>query len=114
MGLAQAVSHKAVLSRERINAFWDLNHMEGTRDATILRLHTATSRVREHLREIEAPTLILWGEDDRIVPVEAAHGFHAAIRNSKLVIYPKTGHLPQEEVADESAADVRAFLTSHH
>ena len=43
----------------------------------------------------------------------AAHGFHAAIRNSKLVIYPDTGHLPQEEVADESSAEVRAFLAGH-
>jgi pimeloyl-ACP methyl ester carboxylesterase len=87
--------------------------MEGTRDATILRLSTATSSVREHLREIEVPTLILWGEEDRIVPGEAAHGFQAAIRNSKLVIYPNTGHLPQEEVTDESAAEVRAFLADH-
>jgi pimeloyl-ACP methyl ester carboxylesterase len=45
--------------------------------------------------------------------VEAAHGFHAAIRHSKLVICPGTGHLPQEEVADESAAEARAFLTTH-
>ncbi len=113
VGLDQAVSSKAVLSKERINAFWDLNHLEGTRDATILRLSTATSSVREHLREIQVPTLILWGEEDRVVPVEAAHGFQAAIRNSKLIIYPHTGHLPQEEVADESAAEVRAFLTAH-
>ena len=48
-----------------------------------------------------------------MLPVEAAHGFHAAIRNSKLVIYPDTGHLPQEEVADESSAEVRAFLAGH-
>ena len=102
-----------MLSAQRINTFWDLNHMEGTRDAIIRRFSTATSSVREHLRDIEVPTLILWGEDDRIVPLEAAHGFHAAIRNSKLVIYPNTGHLPQEEVADESAAEVRAFLTAH-
>ncbi len=111
LGLDQAVSREAVLSDQRITAFWDLNHMEGTRDATILRFSTATSSVREHLHEIETPTLILWGEEDRIVPVEAAYAFHAAIRNSKLIIYPKTGHLPQEEVADESAIDAREFLS---
>jgi pimeloyl-ACP methyl ester carboxylesterase len=113
MGVDQAVSRKAALSDGRINAFWDLNHMEGTRNAIILRLRTTTSSVREHLHEIEVPTLIQWGEEDRIVPVQAAYEFHAAIRNSKLVIYPKTGHLPQEEMADESAADVRAFLTQN-
>jgi pimeloyl-ACP methyl ester carboxylesterase len=35
---------------------------------------------------------------------------YAAIAGSRLIVYPKTGHVPQEEVADESAADVRAFL----
>jgi pimeloyl-ACP methyl ester carboxylesterase len=44
------------------------------------------------------------------IPVEAAHEFHEAIRNSQLVIYSGVGHLPQEEAAGESAADVRAFL----
>jgi pimeloyl-ACP methyl ester carboxylesterase len=28
----------------------------------------------------------------------------------KLIVYPNTGHIPQEEVADESAEDLRAFL----
>ena len=42
--------------------------------------------------------------------VSAAHQFHADIRDSKLIIYPNTGHLPQEEVAEESAAEARRFL----
>jgi pimeloyl-ACP methyl ester carboxylesterase len=67
---------------------------------------------RSHPRlQCLTPTLILWGEDDRTIPVEAAYAFHAAIAGSKLVVYPNTGHVPQEEVADESAADVRAFLS---
>jgi pimeloyl-ACP methyl ester carboxylesterase len=110
--MGQAVSRKAVLTDERINTFWDLNHMEGTRDATIRRFSTAGSRMQEHLGDITAPTLILWGEEDRIVPVDASRVFHAAIRNSQLVVYPHTGHIPEEEVADESAAAVRTFLTA--
>ena len=110
--VAQAVSRKEVMTKERINAFWDLNHMEGTREATIRRFRTASSRVKDHLGDITAPCLILWGEDDRIVSVDAGRAFHAAIRNSQLVVYPKTGHLPQEEMVDDSAARVRAFLTA--
>jgi pimeloyl-ACP methyl ester carboxylesterase len=106
----EAVSNKPVITPARVGAIWDLNHMEGTRDATILRFASAQSAVKEHLSEIRTPTLILWGEEDRLVPVEAAHEFHHAIRNSKLVIYSGAGHLPQEEVPGESAADVRAFL----
>ena len=108
----EAVSKKSVLTTRRVNAIWDLNRMEGTRDATILRFASAHSAVKEHLSEIRTPTLILWGEEDRLIPVEAAKEFHEAIRNSKLLIYKGVGHLPHEEVADESAADVRAFLGS--
>lgn len=106
----EAVSKKSVLTAARMDAIWDLNHMEGTRDATIRRFRSAQTAVKQHLSEINTPTLILWGQEDRLIPVEAAHEFHKAIRNSQLVIYHGVGHLPQEEAPDESAANVRAFL----
>ena len=59
---------------------------------------------------IKAPTLILWGAQDHLIPVAAAHEYAAAIPGSKLIVYPDAGHGPQEDVADKSAADVRHFL----
>jgi pimeloyl-ACP methyl ester carboxylesterase len=109
----EAVSKKSVLTVARTDAIWDFNHMEGTPEATIRRFSSAQSAVKEHLSQIQTPTLILWGEEDRLIPVEAAHEFHEGIRNSRLVIYHGTGHLPQEEAPDESAAQVRAFLARH-
>jgi pimeloyl-ACP methyl ester carboxylesterase len=109
-GIGQAVVRREKITEQRIEGLWDLNHMEGTRDATITRFSNDGSGVRDHLRGISVPTLILWGKEDRAMSVSAAYEFRAAIRNSKLIIYPDTGHLPQEEVADESAADVRSFL----
>lgn len=106
---SQAVSPRAVMTSARINALWDFNHMEGTREATVLRFAAARSAVKDHLADIVTPTLILWGNEDRLVPVEAAREFNAAILNSKLVVYPGVGHMPQEEVPDESAAEARRF-----
>lgn len=106
----EAVSKKSVLTAARMDAIWDLNHREETRDATIRRFRSAQTAVKQHISEINTPTLILWGQEDRLIPVEAAHEFHKAIRNSQLVIYHGVGHLPQEEAPDESAANVRAFL----
>ena len=46
------------------------------------------------------PTLILWGERDRIIPVAHAHDAHAAMPGSRLVIFEESGHfLPTEEPA---------------
>lgn len=52
---------------------------------------------RERLPEIEIPTLVVWGLNDRIVPVEAALGYHRLIPRSRLEIFERTGHLPMLE-----------------
>ena len=110
-GLKSAIVHKDIITDEMIDRYWDFIRMDGTREATITRGRIRDNRIRDDIPNIKTPTLILWGEDDRTIPVEAAYAFHAAIAGSKLVVYANTGHVPQEEVADESAADVRAFLS---
>lgn len=45
----------------------------------------------------DLPTLILWGEDDAIVPVSAAALYQAAIRDSRLALLPDCGHRPEIE-----------------
>jgi pimeloyl-ACP methyl ester carboxylesterase len=109
-GLNGAVAHKEIITDEMIDRYWDFIRMSGTREATIIRSRIRDKRIRDDIPNIKTPTLILWGEDDHTIPVEAAYAFHAAIAGSKLIVYPHTGHIPQEEVADQSAADLRAFL----
>ncbi len=46
---------------------------------------------------INVPTLILWGSDDKVIPIEIGHKLNAAIPCSKLITIPITGHVPQEE-----------------
>jgi pimeloyl-ACP methyl ester carboxylesterase len=65
---------------------------------------------RARLRQIARPTLIVWGASDRICPVRDAHEFHGAIRNSRLVILPDTGHLSMLERPDEFNALMDEFL----
>lgn len=52
---------------------------------------------RERLAEIETPTLIVWGLDDRIVRVEDAIAYNRLIPPSRLELFERTGHLPQLE-----------------
>ncbi len=111
-GLNDAVVRKSIITDAMIDRYWDFARMEGTREATAARFSLPWDfYVRDHIDAIKAPTLILWGDQDHLIPVEAAQKFHAAIPGSKLIIYPGTGHIPMEEAADKSAADVRAFLT---
>lgn len=70
----------------------------------------ADSATTEKLAAIRVPTLVMHGDTDRLIPVEAARRFGDAIKGSKVVIYEKTGHIPMEQVADRSAADLDAWL----
>lgn len=65
------------------------------------------------LSTIKVPTLILWGENDPLIEPNAAKKFAAAIRASKLIMYPRVGHLPQMEIPQRSAADAAEFLKAH-
>ncbi len=59
---------------------------------------------------ITAPTLVLWGEQDRLLSVENTKVFKRFIAHSQVVILPGTGHAPQMEVPNESSAAVVKFI----
>jgi pimeloyl-ACP methyl ester carboxylesterase len=67
---------------------------------------------RERLTEIEVPTLVVWGLNDKIVPVEAALRYHRLIPHSRLEIFERTGHLPQLERPNRFNPLVRQFIES--
>jgi pimeloyl-ACP methyl ester carboxylesterase len=52
---------------------------------------------RDRVGGISCPTLIVWGADDRIVPVEAADAYERAIPGARKVVLPDTGHVPMVE-----------------
>lgn len=112
-GLNDAIIHKEIINDRMIDLYWDFARMHGTRAATLKRFSLPWNHdVERDIGRIKVPTLILWGTQDHLIPVEAAHKFASAIAGSRLIVYPATGHIPQEEVADESAAAVRAFLSA--
>ena len=54
--------------------------------------------IRHRLEEIEVPTLVVWGRNDRVVPVPAAFSYQRRIGfNARLEIFDGTGHVPQLE-----------------
>lgn len=110
-GLNDAIVHKAIITDAMIDQYWDFARMAGTRAATRDRFALPWDRfVADHAGAIRAPTLILWGEEDHLIPVASGHAWAKAIPGARLIVYPATGHIPQEEVPDQSAGDAKAFL----
>jgi pimeloyl-ACP methyl ester carboxylesterase len=96
-----------------VDRYWELNRYPGNREATMKRFslpHNNRQATQETLAAIKVPTLILWGEEDNLIPVKSANWFAGAIPGSKLIVYPNVGHIPMEEVPEKSAADVKLWL----
>jgi pimeloyl-ACP methyl ester carboxylesterase len=69
--------------------------------------------IRDRLEEIEVPTLIVWGRNDRVVPVPAALSYKKRIgENAELVIFDECGHVPQIERPVRFNRLLHRFLSS--
>lgn len=66
-------------------------------------------RLTARIKEVGVPTLILWGDADRTVPVENAFRFHQDIQGSVLRILPQTGHMPPEERPQQVVESILRF-----
>ncbi|MDL2353460.1 MAG: alpha/beta hydrolase [Pseudomonadota bacterium] len=109
--LQQSVFNQAVATPGAVDRYWELLRYPGNRQATLDRFGRGfTTFAQGDLAALRLPVLILWGAHDRIISPQAAQWFHQGIFGSKLIVYPDAGHLPHEEVAQRSAADVAAFL----
>jgi pimeloyl-ACP methyl ester carboxylesterase len=67
-------------------------------------------RLPSLLRRLRLPTLVVWGRQDAIVPVNCGERYHQNIRGSRLVIMEQCGHVPQIEKPQEFVNIVAEFL----
>jgi pimeloyl-ACP methyl ester carboxylesterase len=87
---------------------------EGNRRAFVARVARRGWDRSADIAKVRAPTLILWGAQDRLIPVAHAHRFERAIPGARLIVYDGVGHVPMEEIGERSAADAEAFLSAAH
>lgn len=111
-GLFASVSVKDIVTEDMVDRYWELARHPGSRRATGIRFAGYREAGRRDLpvEGIALPTLIIWGDEDKLIPVELGYALDSRIPNSELKVFDGVGHLPMEEVAEESAEAVRAFL----
>ena len=109
----QTVTNQAVATDATIDRYWELLRYPGNRAATAARFAMPrTPYDPAALGRLAMPVLILWGEKDPLIPVEAGRWFERAIPASELVVYPGIGHIPMEEAAQASLSDLRGWLAA--
>ena len=79
--------------------------------ATALRIQpTDLKYIVKRYPEIDVPTLLLWGRQDRVVPLSVGESLCQALPQARLEVLEECGHLPAEEIPAESLEVVEAFL----
>ncbi|MDP3504133.1 MAG: alpha/beta hydrolase [Myxococcales bacterium] len=98
---------------ELVDRYFELTLREGNRASLPQRFQQAVSGANEaDVTKVTAPTLILWGELDRLIPPSHAALFAKEIPGSTLVTFPELGHVPHEEEAPATVAAVERFLAA--
>ena len=94
-----------------VERYFNLTLRAGNRKAFVDRIKTPKdTSTYKNIKYIQQPTLILWGAQDLLIPIENAYKFQEDLPNNTLVILENTGHTPMEESPLESLAPVINFL----
>jgi len=99
-----------------VDRYFELTLREGNRRALGQRFAAQAADAeryaenRARLQALRAPTLVLWGGRDRLIPPARARDFEAAIPGSRVVVFEDLGHVPHEEDPARTVAAVKGFL----
>ena len=90
--------HEAVLDERRVYARHLPLRAAATHRAIIRTVRRwDADRIQRDAHLISQPTLLLWGENDTEVPLHDSEQLHNQIKDSRLIVFRKCGHLPHEE-----------------
>ncbi len=73
----------------------------------------ATEVVKDRLGAISVPTMVVWGGNDELVPLEQGRAYAAGIHGAKFVVVPDCGHAPSIEKPKEFLSAVIPFIDAH-
>lgn len=101
----------ALVVPDLVDRYFELTLRAGNRRALGERLASmAPGADADRIGLVKAPTLILWGGRDKLIPPSNAERFRNDIPGSTVVLFDTLGHVPQEEDAQRTVAAAKAFL----
>jgi pimeloyl-ACP methyl ester carboxylesterase len=109
--LENVYADKSKASKELVDRYFELSLRAGNRRAYLDRQGVKRdSTAHKKINTILQPTLILWGDQDELIPVINATRFHDDLPNDTLVILENVGHVPMEEDPERSLEALKSFL----
>jgi len=115
MILRKAFFDHSKITEEMVTTYGSYLSLPGASQALIKTakqmLPSNLEEISERYKSIDVPVLLIWGEKDKIVPLEVGRNLAGNIPNSKLVVVPNCGHVPQEECPSQAIEAMESFLS---
>lgn len=108
--LEDVYGNKALVTDSLVKKYRDMACREGNRNALVIRLNNPQSGDTSIIKGILAPTLIIWGDQDFLIPLANAWKFQRDLPNDTLVVLKGIGHVPMEESPAQVIPLVNRFL----
>ena len=110
--LNQVYGDRSKITPEVVDRYYNYILREGNRKAFFLLASKLDFSQYEKLKTLKTPALIMWGENDTWLRPESGRRFNQDLENSELIMYPGVGHIPMEEIPEQTAADAKKYLLS--
>jgi pimeloyl-ACP methyl ester carboxylesterase len=104
--------HDDRITPELIERYYDMASREGNRKAFLDRMKSSVKSDKYlKIKTLTMPTLIIWGEQDGLIPLDVAEKFHQDLPNDTMIIFKDLGHTPMEEDPMATVKAVQSFLS---
>jgi pimeloyl-ACP methyl ester carboxylesterase len=114
--LQEVYYHRDLITNAQVEAYYDRLRTKNALNAQIAVVRALNYKTFEpyirRIPEIKKRTLIIWGENDRWVPLHVGQRLNKELPDSTLVVIPSCGHIPQEEHPDVTAKHMAEFIAT--
>ena len=108
--LEDAFYSKAFVTEKMVQQYHDMLLREGNRGAVLELFQHPMKPDATKIRTITQPTLIIWGKEDQLISYTNAALFKQDIRDSRVLVLDKVGHIPMEEAPNQVATAILEFI----
>jgi len=112
-GLGALFHDKSLITDDLVQLAFETRLAEGTQitqDIFRNNLNESAPYLDDRSSVITVPTMIVWGDDDQIVPIAAGRDYAAKIKGARMVVIPQSGHGPMIEQPQAFLNAVSGFL----
>jgi 4,5:9,10-diseco-3-hydroxy-5,9,17-trioxoandrosta-1(10),2-diene-4-oate hydrolase len=116
----EAFYDPAMVTEEWVDLYYELDCLPGNQEAMLATLRNLANLrgirdevlvpIRDNLGRITSPTLVVWGQQDSLMPVDHAQVAQSGIPGAKVHVLDRCGHMPQMEHPEAFNALVREFF----